>query len=89
MSDGGGAPAGASHADRRRITIALVIAAGVGWFGFPGLLWDVAWHRTIGRDSFLSPPHVFMYAGVAANGLVAAWALVSRVRHPGSSCRSG
>lgn len=57
------------------VTFALAVAAGVGWLGFPGLLWDVAWHRTIGRDSFLSPPHVLMYAGVAANGLVAAWAL--------------
>jgi hypothetical protein len=69
--------------DGRHVTIALAIAAGVGWLGFPGLLWDVAWHRTVGRDSFLSPPHVLMYAGVAANGLVAAWALASRIGHPG------
>src|SRR5207245_10348131 len=51
------------------------LALGAGWFGFPGLLCDVAWHRTIGRDSFLSPPHLLMYSGVAANGLVSAWAL--------------
>ena len=57
------------------VTLALALALGAGWFGFPGLLWDVAWHRTIGRDSFLSPPHVLMYTGVAANGLVSAWAL--------------
>src|SRR5207247_2141372 len=52
------------------------LALGAGWLGFPGLLWDVAWHRTIGRDSLLSPPHVLMYAGVVVNGLVSAWALV-------------
>jgi hypothetical protein len=23
-----------------------------------GLLWDISWHRTIGRDTFWSPPHV-------------------------------
>ncbi len=64
------------------MTIALALALGAGWLGFPGLLWDVAWHRTIGRDSFLSPPHVLMYTGVAANGLVAAWAVVwGRRRH--------
>ncbi|MGH7275990.1 MAG: hypothetical protein ACREIY_03045 [Candidatus Rokuibacteriota bacterium] len=64
------------------VTIALALALGAGWFGFPGLLWDVAWHRTIGRDSFLSPPHVLMYTGVAANGLVAAWAVLwGRRRH--------
>ncbi len=64
------------------VTIALALALGAGWFGFPGLLWDVAWHRTVGRDSFLSPPHVLMYTGVAVNGLVSAWALlVGRRRH--------
>ena len=67
-------------------TLAIAVAAGVGWLGFPGLLWDVAWHRTIGRDSFLSPPHVLMYAGVAANGLVAAWALLcARGRDPAAA----
>jgi hypothetical protein len=64
------------------VTIALALALGAGWLGFPGLVWDVAWHRTIGRESFLSPPHVLMYAGVAVNGLVSAWALVwGRRRH--------
>ena len=64
------------------VTIALALALGAGWFGFPGLLWDVAWHRTIGRDSFFSPPHVLMYTGVAVNGLVSAWALFwGRRRH--------
>ena len=58
------------------VTVALALALGAGWLGFPGLLWDVAWHRTIGRDSLLSPPHVLMYAGVVVNGLVSAWALV-------------
>ena len=64
------------------VTIALALALGAGWFGFPGLLWDVAWHRTIGRDSFFSPPHVLMYTAVGVNGLVSAWALFwGRRRH--------
>ena len=65
------------------VTIALAGAAGIGWLGFPGLLWDVAWHRTIGRDSFFSPPHMLMYAGVGVNGLVAAWALLRGARRYG------
>lgn len=65
------------------VTFALAVASSIGWFGFPGLLWDVAWHRTIGRDSFLSPPHVLMYAGVAVNGLVAAWAILLGARRYG------
>ena len=74
------------------VTMALALALGAGWFGFPGLVWDVAWHRTVGRDSFLSPPHVLMYTGVAVNGLVSAWALlVGRRRHgaPGGFVVSG
>jgi hypothetical protein len=32
-----------------------------------GGTWDVAWHRSIGRDSFLTPAHLFIYAcGVIA-----------------------
>ena len=32
-----------------------------------GGTWDVAWHRTIGRDSFLTPAHLLIYAcGVIA-----------------------
>jgi hypothetical protein len=58
------------------VTIALALALGAGWFGFPGLLWDVAWHRTIGRDTFFSPPHLLMYGAVAVNGLVSAGAVV-------------
>jgi hypothetical protein len=65
-----------------RVTVALALALGAGWLGFPGLLWDVAWHRTIGRDTFFSPPHVLMYAAVGVNGLVSAWALLwGRRRH--------
>ncbi len=22
-----------------------------------GILWDISWHRSIGRDTLLSPPH--------------------------------
>ncbi|MEO1652156.1 MAG: hypothetical protein AAFU64_01320 [Bacteroidota bacterium] len=32
-----------------------------------GLLWDISWHMTIGRDAFLSPPHIAIYVG----GLIA------------------
>ncbi len=32
-----------------------------------GLLWDISWHMTIGRDAFLSAPHIAIYLG----GLIA------------------
>ena len=32
-----------------------------------GATWDVSWHRSIGRDSFLTPAHIAIYAcGVLA-----------------------
>src|ERR1700723_1857344 len=32
-----------------------------------GGAWDVSWHRSIGRDSFLTPAHLLIYAcGVIA-----------------------
>ena len=32
-----------------------------------GVIWDISWHMTIGRDSFWTPAHMAIYAG----GLVA------------------
>ncbi|MBI3327635.1 MAG: hypothetical protein HYZ81_13160 [Nitrospinae bacterium] len=34
-----------------------------------GGIWDISWHRTIGRDTFWSPPHLFIYSGVSMMGL--------------------
>ena len=36
-----------------------------------GLAWDRNWHDTIGRDTFWIPPHIMMYTGIGAAGLVA------------------
>jgi hypothetical protein len=40
-----------------------------------GLLWDISWHRTIGRDRFLTPAHVAIYLG----GLIAGLSCGARV----------
>ena len=34
-----------------------------------GILWDISWHRSIGRDKFLSPPHILIYMGAVFGGL--------------------
>ncbi len=34
-----------------------------------GVLWDISWHRSIGRDKFLSPPHMLIYLGAIFAGL--------------------
>jgi hypothetical protein len=34
-----------------------------------GLIWDVSWHMSIGRDTLLSPPHMAIYLGGAGSGI--------------------
>jgi hypothetical protein len=38
-------------------------------FTVTGVLWDISWHTTIGRDKFLSPPHILIYMGAIFAGL--------------------
>ena len=33
-----------------------------------GVLWDISWHQTIGRDTFWSYPHMAMYLGGVVSG---------------------
>ena len=34
-----------------------------------GLMWDISWHRTIGRDTFWSPPHLLEQIAAIVAGL--------------------
>jgi hypothetical protein len=34
-----------------------------------GIVWDISWHRTIGRDSFWTPAHMAVYIGGTLAGL--------------------
>lgn len=53
-----------------------------------GTYWDDAWHTETGRDSFLIPPHVALYAGIGLSGAaLVAWAIVARER--GAALRLG
>ena len=38
-----------------------------------GLIWDISWHRTIGRDTFWSPPHVLEQVAALITGLSCGW----------------
>jgi hypothetical protein len=35
-----------------------------------GVLWDISWHKTIGRDTFWTPAHLAIYLGGLLGGLV-------------------
>lgn len=42
-----------------------------------GMTWDISWHMSIGRDTFWSPPHIFVYAAGTMAGLTAAWLILT------------
>ncbi|MBO0951228.1 hypothetical protein J2I46_21770 [Fibrella sp. HMF5405] len=50
-----------------------------------GLLWDIMWHMSIGRDGLFSAPHVVMYVGALVSGLFSGYQILSltfRKDHP-------
>src|SRR4051812_664816 len=49
-----------------------------------GILWDISWHRTIGRDTFWTPAHMAIYFGGLLSGLTCGW-LVFRTTFLASS----
>ena len=38
-----------------------------------GLIWDISWHRTIGRDTFWTPAHMAIYLGGVLAGCSSGW----------------
>jgi hypothetical protein len=38
-----------------------------------GVLWDIAWHMTIGRDGLFSAPHDAIYFGAALAGVISGY----------------
>jgi hypothetical protein len=38
-----------------------------------GVLWDISWHQSIGRDTLWSPPHLAMYLGGVVAGVACGW----------------
>src|SRR5438067_7240361 len=41
-----------------------------------GILWDISWHRTIGRDTFWTPAHMAIYFGGLLGGLACGWLVI-------------
>jgi hypothetical protein len=42
-----------------------------------GILWDISWHRTIGRDTFWTPAHLAIYLGGLLGGCIGGWLILS------------
>jgi len=49
-----------------------------------GVMWDISWHRTIGRDTFWTPAHMGIYLGGVVSGLTCGW-LALRTTFAGSA----
>jgi hypothetical protein len=64
---------------RERTTLPwyLWAAAAAVTSAYIGGYWDISWHRSIGRDTFWSPPHMAIYACGVLAGLSAAYLIVS------------
>lgn len=58
--------------------VASVLALQVAAFG---LAWDIVWHTFVGRDRFLTAPHVLMYAGVGFAGVTILAAVLYQSAH--------
>jgi len=51
-----------------------------------GLLWDIMWHMSIGRDGLFAPPHLVIYVGAVVSGLFSAYQILNLTltrNHPG------
>ena len=42
-----------------------------------GVIWDISWHSTIGRDTFWTPAHMAIYLGGLLAGLSCGWLVLS------------
>jgi hypothetical protein len=68
-------------------TLAPARARAVPWFvwcaalavtsSVLGVHWDISWHRSIGRDQFLTPPHLAIYLAGILGGLFSGWLILS------------
>jgi hypothetical protein len=55
------------------IPVHLYVVAICSSFVIIGVLWDIAWHMTIGRDGLFSAPHNAIYLGAALAGLISGY----------------
>lgn len=42
-----------------------------------GVLWDISWHSTIGRDTFWTPAHLLIHLGGVLGGTLGGWMILA------------
>lgn len=88
------ASASAFNPAKQAGTLAASSAQTIPWFiylvafgvtGIPvGVLWDISWHSTIGRDTFWTPAHLCIHAGGLIPGLTCTF-LILRLTFMGTA----
>jgi hypothetical protein len=53
-----------------------------------GIVWDISWHETIGRDTFWTPAHMAIYLGGVLGGSVGGWLAIRHTFFAGPVERS-
>ena len=53
-----------------------------------GLLWDISWHMTVGRDTIWTPPHVLEYVSAICAGLACGYIVLHTTFVRGDDCAS-
>lgn len=59
----------------------MVLAAGLI---ASGLIWDIAWHRSVGRDTFWTAPHLLEYVAALLVGVSCGWLILRHSFGPGT-----
>jgi hypothetical protein len=54
------------------VAVILASAAGI----VTGLMWDISWHMSIGRDTFWAAPHMLEYISGVTAGVVSGWVVL-------------
>lgn len=71
------APMPLSRASSATLPWPLWVAVAAVTSSVLGAQWDIAWHRSIGRDTFWSPPHLAIYLGAVLAGLSCGYLILS------------
>ena len=73
--------------DERSAVLSAARRPGIPWYlwcaalavtaAYVGGYWDISWHRSIGRDTFWSPPHMAIYACGVLAGLSSGYLILT------------
>src|SRR5688572_2434995 len=73
LQSGAGAASGLAASASTRVHWSVYSVLFASTSVLVGVLWDISWHQTIGRDTFWTPAHLAIYLGGVVAGLTCGW----------------